>query len=172
MTLVSGLPAGAGLLLTHLIETERLADQEPEKYNLQQVLDLLFPGLKFVKVALSAAQLKTGQSVPIDAAPAPGAGKINKLIAGILNFKGGATGLDVGDQLQIWAETGGYQLATARGFAGATTAEMIYFTIEYLSLGSGTQFVANKKLQLKMDADSAVGDVTADAYLFYQEMTL
>jgi len=131
-------------------------------------------GEKFIlhkKVSLSAAQIRTANSVPVSLISAPGAGKVIEVLSGSVNFQYGTVAFDSGSTafgLQInTAAT--YQFA-ANGYLNGTSNVFALIGVTY---SNTTQLVANEPLNfVLLGADATVGDSTMDIYINYRIITL
>jgi len=131
-------------------------------------------GSKFIlstKVSLSAAQIKTANSVPIALISAPGAGKAIEVISALVNFQYGTVAFDSGStafELQINTATTHQFLSS--GFLNGTSN---VFTRMGEVSSSTTQIMANEPLNFALSgADATVGDSTIDLYINYRIITL
>lgn len=115
-----------------------------------------------IKITLSAAQLKTGNSVPIDVVVAPGAGKFTQAFAASFKYENG-DGLLVFATLYLKHDTAAEEQLTAVTFNSALDG---YITFRPPSTAQNN-IVANKKLQFSVNADTGVGTGTAVLQVSY-----
>lgn len=136
-------------------------------------------GSATLKVSLTAAEIKTLNSLPFELLPAPGAGKMNKIIDAVAVYTHGTELFEGGYDIYIVEEdalldinpSGLYQLAFLNllsdsqnknkiGLSPATEAAVIPLITE------------NKKVYVYMAGDSIGGDGTIDIYISYRIITL
>lgn len=124
---------------------------------------------KIVKVSLTAAQIKTGNSVPIDAIAAPGAGYAIDIISAYQKYNYGTVAFtSTYAALKTETATSDYFYSEAGTFDGAVDS----FTRMTAGLGPLNMLVENKKVRIVLDSDSAVGDGDAEFYILYRIITL
>jgi len=123
-------------------------------------------GLYTTTISLSAAQIKTLNSVPVDAVAAPGAGKAIEVVSASIAFTWVGVAFDHAfPQCGLKTDTAAGNQADGGDF----TLTASYFTRFTIFATNDTSVVANKKLQITANADSAaVGDSTAKIYIQYR----
>jgi len=117
-------------------------------------------------VSLSAAQIKTLNSVPVDAVAAPGANKAIEVVSASISFTWVGVAFD-----HAFPECGLKTDTAAANQAGGGdfTLTASFFTRFTIFATNSTTVVANKKLQISAAADStASGDSTAKIYIQYR----
>lgn len=120
-----------------------------------------------IKVSLSAAQILTANSVPIEVVAAPGAGKIISVLSALCKFTYGTTQFDGGGLGNLILDTLTDPIMST-GVIGNSTSSFDVLSQAY----GGTQFAPNLALLFKTDSDSTVGDSTIDLYITYSIITL
>ena len=123
------------------------------------------------KVSLTAAQIKTGNSVPITLITAPGAGFAIEVISALYNFQYGTVAFDSGgSQFELKTDTAAQKQMLSAAVLNGTTSLFSKFDSSYVA---ATQIVDNKALTFKLSgADATVGDSTIDLYINYRIITL
>ena len=125
-----------------------------------------------VDVSLAAAQIKTSYSVPVDSGiPNPGAGKAIEFVSGSLLVSPGGTAFDTMTQLNIITDTANSTQATSGTIMQSTAAASTRFFIQQNNTNNQNQIVANKKLMIQADADSAGGNGSAKVRISYRIIT-
>ena len=131
----------------------------------------LLPVMKHIKVSLSAAQIKTLQSVPIELVPAPGAGYALEPVscAVFYNYVSAAFNA-VSGILEVYTDTGVSQhLRTESAIIGNTSDK---FHRMHHQDGDLADIIENKSLKIRCINDSTLGDGTVDIYLSYNVLIL
>ena len=119
-----------------------------------------------VKLHLTAAQIKTLNSVPIQIIPAPGTGKAIEFISGSLMLNFVSEQFDNGDNITIMVG-GGNAIASASVIGQNGNAGSAFTIIEpFEAFKENASFVATSF------TDSSTGDSTVDIYLNYRIITL
>ena len=135
-------------------------------------------GFLTARIALSNADIKTANSVPIDAIAAPGAGYAIEIVSASVKYVYYGAAFDIGKYFTLQANTGDYaqyrsgnvlNKASSR-FSKFTDTSAIMFTTGNTDLGN--QLVDNDKITIKADADSAIGESNAIIYITYRIVTL
>lgn len=121
------------------------------------------------KVTLTAANIKTGQSVPVTVIDAPGAGMAIKIIGCIAKFNWGSVAFENADLL-LQAVGGQVQQAELVNFLPATANKVTFFTF-YTTPGNRNTVLDDAAIVATTDADSVNGDSTIDLYISYQIIT-
>jgi hypothetical protein len=132
-------------------------------------------GSKFIlstKVSLSAAQIKTISTIPVQVIPAAGAGAVIEVISAFLRFNYGTITFDAAYsfELSLYTDTaGGRQYSTANNILNRTSS-----TIQTFDKDSSvaSQLIDNKGIFIDGGDDSTVGDSTIDLYINYRIITL
>lgn len=120
-----------------------------------------------VKVSLTASQILTANSAPVEVIPAPGAGKIISVVSALCKFNFGTTAFD-GVTLADLIHATATSASVSTGDIGGGVS-----TFGAMSPGyGGIQLVENQALLFKADGDSTVGDSTVDLYITYSVITL
>ena len=167
--------------------TKKISDLTAKTTELQK-LDLLnvsewngatydtksIDGEKFIlstKVSLSAAQIKTANSVPVSLISAPGAGKAIEVISASVNFQYGSVAFDSGSTaFELKINTASTRQFIASGYLNGTSS---VFALMGVNSAITTQLVANEPLNFALSgADATVGDSTIDLYINYRIITL
>lgn len=116
------------------------------------------------KISLTSTDLDTGNSIPIEAIAAPGAGFAIHLMSAAYrcNFVSSTNGSDV----QLWNPTA----VDAQAFcSGSPSAYFGQFEIT----SKNTRIVENEPLNIKFGSDAgSPSDSTADVYIAYRIITL
>lgn len=129
---------------------------------------------KRVKISLTAAQLKTGNSVPIVAVPAPGAGKYIRVNAASFNYVKNDGLLSLTDIALIIDTAPGIQYDSDSNINPAASTFSILNAVN-LSIyvgGPPVSIIANKALTIQTDVDSVAGTGTMDVYITYEIITV
>jgi len=123
------------------------------------------------KVTLTAAQIKTANSVPVSLIAAQGAGKAIEVVSALANFQYGTVAFDSGStafELQI--NTAATHQFLLSGILNGTAS---VFAMMGVNSATTTQIVANEPLNFVLTgADATVGDSTMDLYINYRIITL
>lgn len=125
------------------------------------------------KVSLTAAQIKTASSAPVTVIAAPGSGKMIMNVHGVYVYTHNTTVFTSTyfSIITAGAASGEFLLVSFSTVLSTTSTrrEQLYQNV----VGAKQRFCkANEIIQLKADADSAVGDGTLDLYLTYDILTL
>jgi hypothetical protein len=166
--------------------TKKISDLTAKTTELQK-LDLLnvsewngatydtksIDGEKFIlstKVSLSAAQIKTANSVPVSLIAAPGAGKFIEVISATYRFNWGTIAFDAGT----------YKISLK--INGASQSQFEKDNVTFITTNNFAQFeqvastaislIDNASLTFTTSNDSTVGDSTIDLYINYRIITL
>jgi hypothetical protein len=145
-------------------------DTDQLKKRLVPVLLLISGGVETfsVKVALSAAQIKTANSVPIDVGlPASGAGYYWRVLAFDNNMTYGTEPFTT-TALTLGATTANLDEGQLINSAVSNSASV--FTNGVYAGGNG--IAENDTLSISASTDSATGDSTIDCYLTVQKVSL
>ena len=123
------------------------------------------------KVSLTAAQIKTGNSVPITLITAPGAGFAIEVISALYNFQYGTVAFDSGgSQFELKTDTASQKQMLSTAVLNGTASIFAKFDSSNVA---ATQIVDNKALTFALSgADATVGDSTIDLYINYRIITL
>ena len=168
--------------------TKKISDLTAKTTELQK-LDLLnvsewngatydtksIDGEKFIlstKVSLSAAQIKTVNSVPVSVISAPGSGKVIEIVSAFLSFNYGTVTFDAAASFEVSLYTdtaGGRQYSTANNILNKTSSTIQTFDKD---ASTASQLVDNKAIFIDGGDDSTVGDSTIDLYINYRIITL
>lgn len=126
-------------------------------------------GVTWVKVTLTASQVRNGATTPIQIVAAPGAGKVIKFIGGFYNMRFGTVGFDACSTMYIMNPTAGVTQGQDgdASFGVAGDVNGVFVIVQ----GVGN-WKANEALVAKMDADSSLGDSEIDIYIQYQVFDL
>lgn len=135
-------------------------------------------GFLTARVTMSAAELLTGNSVPIDAIAAPGAGLAIEIISASVKYVYATAAFGTGKYLTLQASTGTYAQyqsgnvlnKTSSRFSKFTDTSAIIYTTPTTDLGN--QLVDNDKITIKTDADSATGGGNVIVYITYRLVTI
>lgn len=123
-------------------------------------------GVYRTKVSLTASQLKSIGTTPIELIPAPGAGKIINPIRYFASFNWGSVAFDTNDLI---IETVGSSSTLATTAIVDDTADVIWSA----GFGGGNNaLVANAAVQIRGTDSVASGDSTIDVYIIYEIITL
>ena len=125
--------------------------------------------LQPAKISLTPAQIKTLNSIPVLAIPSPGVGKAIEIISANakLNFRTVAYS-NISASLITDTAT---SIQYAGTFLDSTSTAWVQFT-PFGSTENIIQFVENKGVFIKANADSASGDSPVDIYISYRIITL
>ena len=167
--------------------TKKISDLTAKTTELQK-LDLLnvsewngatydtksIDGSKFIlntKVSLSAAQIKTANSVPVSLIAAPGVGKFIEVISASVNFQYGSVAFDSSSSaFELQINTASTHQFLASGFLNGTSDVLTRLGD---SVSSTSQMVENEPLNFVLTGtDATVGDSTIDLYINYRILTL
>ena len=131
----------------------------------------LLPVMKHIKVSLSAAQIKTLESVPIELVPAPGAGYALEPVscAVFYNYVSAAFNA-VSGILEVYTDTGASQHLRTETSIIAGVADT--FQKMYHQVGDVATIIENKALKIRCINDSTLGDGSVDIYLSYNVLIL
>ncbi len=135
-------------------------------------------GFLTAKITLSAADILTANSVPIDAIAAPGAGTAIEIISASVKYTYATAAFGTGKFFTLQASTGTYPMyqssnvlnRTSNRFSKFTDTTAIVFTTP--TTDCGVQLVDNDKITIKADADSATGGGSAIIYITYRIVSL
>jgi len=123
------------------------------------------------KVSLTAAQIKSANSVPVSLIATPGVGKVIEVVSALANFQYGTVAFDSGStafELQI--NTAATHQFLLSGILNGTAS---VFAMMGVNSATTTQIVANEPLNFVLTgADATVGDSTIDLYINYRIITL
>ncbi len=123
-----------------------------------------------IKKSLTAAQIKTGNSVPIDVGlDLPGVGYAYEVVGASFRLNFGSIAFDASAPALIYADTAPSPQASTNIVIDSPASLFVKLTIFQ---GSTSQLVENKKLFIQMGSDSTVGDGTADVYIYYSKVIL
>lgn len=123
-----------------------------------------------VSLALSAADVKTLNSVPVEIVAAPGAGYAIEFISASAFLDWGSVAFD-NTAILLQTDTAGTHQAATGTLLTATADKFVRFSTS--SGGATTQIVENKALQVTAAADSTTtGDSPVTIYLNYRIITL
>lgn len=126
---------------------------------------------QFVKVSLTAAQVKALNSVPVLAVAAPGNGFAIEVVSASASLTYGSVAfLNAGLQIKTDTATT-IQASTHSAFLPATNS-IFQRIISATTSANLIQLVDNKGLYITAAADSANGDSTVDIYILYRIITL
>lgn len=124
-------------------------------------------GLLSISVSLTAAQIKTAFSVPIDSGiPLPSATQAIEVVSGSTKYTFGTVAFDFGMITVFGLKTdtaNDYQM-NAPTISGLTNS---FAKLEEVN-ATDIQLVVNKKLMITAYTDSATGDGTAIIYILYR----
>lgn len=126
-------------------------------------------GIYFGSKSLTAAQIKTLNSVPITLVAAPGAGYAVEVTSGWVDYTYGGTPFTSN---QFWLKTDTASLPQRLDGGVLPNATSVFVELSPYTSGTTTQIVNNKALNISADADSAVGNGTAKVYFTYRIITL
>lgn len=118
---------------------------------------------------LTAAQIKTLNTIPLEIVAAPGTNKAIEIISSSCKYTYGGTPF-TSTNLTLVVDTAVSEQASDPGTILTGTAN--WFGRLTVVPASGTQLVVNKSLKVKADADSAVGNSTATVYVLYRLITV
>lgn len=124
------------------------------------------------KVSLTAAQIKTINSVPISVISAPGAGKVIEIISAFLKFNYGTVTFDesIDNSLSLYTLTSSTtQFSTGNNILSRTSSTIQTFDKDG---STANQLVENQPIYVNGGDDSTVGDSTIDLYINYRIITL
>lgn len=124
------------------------------------------------KVSLSAAQIRNGNSTPIEAIAAQGAGTAIEVDSCSMNYTHNGVSFDTGANFEIGTNSSVAQFIDWNGgsiIQGTTSA---FVKCEQFDSGGNSQIDENEPLNIQVDNDSTVGDGTADFYIAYRVVTL
>jgi len=119
------------------------------------------------ELSLSAAQIKTLNSVPVQIIAAPGVGKAIEVISGSVKYTFVSAAF-TSTNLFLQTDTA----ASNQGVSGTDFTVGVSQFARVLQNVSVNTMVENKALKAQADADSAVGDGTAKIYITYRIITL
>jgi len=128
-------------------------------------------GIKNVTVSLSAAQILNGDSVPIEAISAQGAGTAIEVISSVLNYTHVGVSYDIATQFEITSGSVSQFVDSNTPVLLQGTSDAIVICEHELSGGS-SQLYENQPIMIHIDNDSTVGDGTAIFYITYRIITL
>lgn len=131
--------------------------------------------VKQLKVSLTATQIKTLFSQPVDLIQAPGVGKLIEVISVSSKLNFNTVGFDVvGNVLSLTTDTATRPQFNDAGALNTSTLTTVHKLQQSTKMAQNdAQLVENKKLVAKFDsADSVNGDGTIDLYITYQVITL
>lgn len=121
----------------------------------------------YKKLSITSAQVLTGNSVPIDAVPAPGAGKAIAVVSGYVQYNAG-DGLSVFSDFKLITQSSSFeQFNTLASLSSGSNAFMVFCPNTFQ-----VQLVENKKLQIKLDTDPFNGTGSAIVHILYKIITL
>lgn len=115
-----------------------------------------------LKKSLTAAQIRTGNSIPVSTGIVVPAGKYLHVIGASANY-------NQGDGAQAFTS---FSLTTAtksdyQAILRATTITMQTLWGQFLIDATGNSFINGQDLMISTDADSVAGTGTADIYIIY-----
>jgi hypothetical protein len=129
------------------------------------------PTIRTKKVHLTAGQIRTLNSAPVELIAMPGVGKFISIIevVGILNFN--SVGFDGGDVLYLGSSSDGKQ-AEFNGFI--TSGETKRIRADILTYDVSPEVFTNTPINLFVETigDATQGDSTVDLYIAYRIITL
>ncbi len=130
-------------------------------------------GLETLKVSLTAAQIKTGNSLPIEILPALTGGKIYGDFQGYARYNEGAEPFDAATSLAIiqTSNIGNFPIENLLLFDGMDV-DGISIGLPSIQNPAGYKLLENDSISALIDADSTTGDGTIDIYLSYRIITL
>lgn len=128
-------------------------------------------GLKEIKRTLTSAEILTINSVPIDTGiPLPTASQAIQVVSAAMRLNYGTVTFDgASGNLQLYADTSTVSQASN---SSIVTAGADLFVQCSINTSGTTQLIANKKLMIKGNTDSTVGDSTIDVYVAYRVINL
>jgi hypothetical protein len=116
-----------------------------------------------IKVSLTAAQIKTLSSVPVDSGiPLPGIGKAIFVTSAAINYTYNSTIFDGFSQLEL----GNFDRTGAQYIWNGLDSQNV-FSPMIPSDASGNPIAANTLLYISNNGDSVAGDGTMDIYINY-----
>ena len=124
------------------------------------------------KVSLTAAQIKTINSVPIEVIPTAGAGRAIEVISAFLRFNYGTVTFDasLAYLLSLYTLTSSTtQFSTGNNILSRTSSTIQTFDKDG---STANQLVENQPIYVNGGDDSTVGDSTIDLYINYRIITL
>ena len=122
-----------------------------------------------LKYTLTAAQIKTGSSVPVVVLSHNTAGTAIEVISASWRFNYGTVTFDAGStDMRLIIDTAVNGQFTMSSIIGSTTSSFSRFN----EVPEVDRMVAAKSLVWDCDADSTVGDSTIDLYINYRIITL
>lgn len=121
--------------------------------------------------SILAADIKTGNTTPIEILPALPAGYVYDIISAIAKINAGATAFDdaIGE-MQIMYSGSAALLTSGVGFTNTLTAFFIKMNPDILA--TLPQIIEGSGIEVKFSADSTVGDGTIDIYVSYRIVKL
>ncbi len=128
-----------------------------------------------IKVNLTAAQIKTLFSVPVELIPTPGAGKVIEVVSAFGKLNYNSVAFDGGSSLLLKIDTANQPQFDDMGSAlhTSTANSILKFEIYASVSANDKQLVSDKALMAAFDnADSVNGNSTMDLYITYKIVTL
>jgi len=122
-----------------------------------------------VKVSLTAAQIRTGNSSPIMIAPTPGIGYALESISGSIKYKYNSVVFSSVGLFISSSSISQVQLGTADGYLNQNKSR--FYRLIPLE-DQGNSMIENQGLYVSTDVDSVAGDGTADVYVMYRKIKL
>ena len=121
------------------------------------------------KVSLTAAQIKTGNSVPVTLIAAPGSGKIIDVTRCTFKYNYGTAIFDAASpNIFLTVDTATNSILFAPSILTLTATSFCQMSLSTTTIIN----VENKALTFTTNNDSTVGDSTIDLYIDYRIITL
>lgn len=121
-----------------------------------------------IRVPLTAAQIKTGNSIPIEVIPSPGPGKclniirvLDKLTYNSVRFNSSALAISIGSTT-----------VASGGDLGVTADAMSIYFMPAITVGFTGLDLEDMPAILTVDSDSVAGDSSLAIYILYEIITL
>ncbi len=131
------------------------------------------PGYTLASLTLTAAQIKTANSIPIQIIAAPSAGIAIEVNSASVKYTPGTVAFDAAvPKLQLISVLAGSPQCTTSDLIGTLTAQIVKF--QDIAPGADlSQVGANIPLYVKLDtSDCTLGDGTVKVYVAYRLITL